>query len=79
MKSVYVRLSGDTGPPMHFLTWSLDRMSSSEARRLAGWDDGMSVARAPVGRPPSPRPISPWTGLAPWECSGSWTSPSRTA
>ena len=78
-KSVYVRLSGDSGTPMRFHTWSLDRMSSSEARRLAGWDDGMTVRPRPGLRPPSPRPTSPRTSLGTWACSGSWTSPSRTA
>ncbi|NUS23546.1 MAG: hypothetical protein HOV92_04915, partial [Streptomyces sp.] len=43
VKSVRVRRAGDSGPPAQFLTWSLDRMTSSEARRLAGWDDGTSL------------------------------------
>ncbi|MFE7647353.1 lonely Cys domain-containing protein [Streptomyces phaeoluteigriseus] len=44
VKSVRVRRAGDNAPPTRFLTWSLDRMTSSEARRLAGWDDGTSIA-----------------------------------
>ncbi|MER6621185.1 lonely Cys domain-containing protein, partial [Streptomyces sp. NPDC000931] len=44
VKSVRVRRSGDDAPPTRFLTWSLDRMTSSEARRLAGWDDGTALA-----------------------------------
>ncbi|MEU0755115.1 lonely Cys domain-containing protein [Streptomyces albogriseolus] len=44
VKSVRVRRSGDDAPPTRFLTWSLDRMTSSEARRLAGWDDGSTLA-----------------------------------
>ncbi|MYV56585.1 hypothetical protein, partial [Streptomyces sp. SID3212] len=43
VKSVRVRRAGDTGPPTRFLTWSLDRMTSAEARRLAGWDDGTGL------------------------------------
>ncbi|MEV7784833.1 lonely Cys domain-containing protein [Streptomyces sp. NPDC088106] len=44
VKSVRVRRAGDNAPPTRFLTWSLDRMTSSEARRLAGWDDGTTLA-----------------------------------
>lgn len=43
VKSVRVRRSGDTGPPTQFLTWSLDRLTSAEARRLADWDDGTAL------------------------------------
>ncbi|WP_213083781.1 hypothetical protein [Streptomyces canus] len=52
VKSVRVRRAGDTGPPTRFLTWSLDRMTSSEARRLAGWDDGTALALRQGGAPP---------------------------
>ncbi|WP_206189325.1 OTU domain-containing protein, partial [Streptomyces prasinus] len=52
VKSVRVRRAGDNGPPTRFLTWSLDRMTSSEARRLAGWDDGTSLALRHGGAPP---------------------------
>lgn len=38
-KDVHVRLTGDP-TPRKFRVWSLDRMPRSEARRLAGWDDG---------------------------------------
>ncbi|MFI9584770.1 lonely Cys domain-containing protein [Streptomyces sp. NPDC052236] len=56
MKSVRVRRAGDSGPPRQFLTWSLDRMTSSEARRLAGWDDGTRL----VLRHGSPPPVPPY-------------------
>ncbi|WP_435195188.1 hypothetical protein [Streptomyces sp. NRRL F-5630] len=54
VKSVYVRRSGDGGPPRQFLTWSLDRMTSAEARRLAGWDDGTRLALRHGGPPRVP-------------------------
>ncbi|MFH9819768.1 lonely Cys domain-containing protein [Streptomyces sp. NPDC017230] len=52
VKSVRVRRAGDSAPPTRFLTWSLDRMTSSEARRLAGWDDGTSLALRNGAAPP---------------------------
>ncbi|MEU5095711.1 lonely Cys domain-containing protein [Streptomyces sp. NPDC020996] len=52
VKSVRVRRAGDSGPPTRFLTWSLDRMTSSEARRLAGWDDGTTLALRNGAAPP---------------------------
>ncbi|MFI9042245.1 hypothetical protein [Streptomyces sp. NPDC053726] len=39
-KTVYVQRTGSGGPPEQFHTWSVDRMTRTEARRLAGWDDG---------------------------------------
>ncbi|MFI0507666.1 lonely Cys domain-containing protein [Streptomyces albogriseolus] len=52
VKSVRVRRAGDDAPPTRFLTWSLDRMTSSEARRLAGWDDGTTLALRNGAAPP---------------------------
>ncbi|OSP41769.1 hypothetical protein B7767_19150, partial [Streptomyces sp. 13-12-16] len=52
VKSVRVRRAGDNAPPTRFLTWSLDRMTSSEARRLAGWDDGTALALRNGAAPP---------------------------
>ena len=52
VKSVRVRRAGDNAPPTRFLTWSLDRMTSSEARRLAGWDDGTGLALRNGAAPP---------------------------
>ncbi|MET9369075.1 lonely Cys domain-containing protein [Streptomyces griseoflavus] len=52
VKSVRVRRAGDNAPPTRFLTWSLDRMTSSEARRLAGWDDGTTLALRNGADPP---------------------------
>lgn len=52
VKSVRVRRAGDDAPPTRFLTWSLDRMTSSEARRLAGWDDGTALALRNGAAPP---------------------------
>ncbi|GGQ91073.1 hypothetical protein GCM10010280_43450 [Streptomyces pilosus] len=52
VKSVRVRRAGDNAPPTRFLTWSLDRMTSSEARRLAGWDDGTTLALRNGAAPP---------------------------
>ncbi|WP_411152363.1 lonely Cys domain-containing protein [Streptomyces sp. A30] len=52
VKSVRVRRAGDNAPPTRFLTWSLDRMTSAEARRLAGWDDGTSLVLRHGGAPP---------------------------
>ncbi|MFC4508395.1 hypothetical protein [Streptomyces vulcanius] len=44
MKTVDVRRDGSTAAPEQFHTWSLDRMTRTEARRLAGWDDGTRTA-----------------------------------
>ncbi|MFB7054887.1 hypothetical protein ACFCXT_17430 [Streptomyces vinaceus] len=41
-KTVYVRAAGDAEPTA-FPTWSLDRMTRTEARRHAGWDDGTTL------------------------------------
>ncbi|MEU9381312.1 hypothetical protein AB0D38_10070 [Streptomyces sp. NPDC048279] len=42
-------------PEGQFSTWSLDRMSRAEARRLAGWDDGTSLRlRSGAGEPYAP-------------------------
>ncbi|MER7184469.1 hypothetical protein ABT404_34250, partial [Streptomyces hyaluromycini] len=49
-KTVYVRKTGDT-QATPFVTWSLDRMTHTEARRLAGWDDGTTL-RAQSGAEP---------------------------
>ncbi|NUP39429.1 MAG: lonely Cys domain-containing protein, partial [Streptomyces sp.] len=43
-KTVYVRRTGDAEPTA-FRTWSLDRMTHREARRLAGLDDGTTLAK----------------------------------
>ncbi|CCB73153.1 membrane protein of unknown function [Streptantibioticus cattleyicolor NRRL 8057 = DSM 46488] len=43
-KTVHVRHGGSTGPAHAFQTWSVDRMTRSEARRLAGWDDTTRLA-----------------------------------
>ncbi|MFE5238788.1 MULTISPECIES: lonely Cys domain-containing protein [unclassified Streptomyces] len=50
-KTVYVNRSGSTAPPRRFHTWSVDRMTRTEARRLAGWDDGLRRALT-AGAPP---------------------------
>ncbi|WP_299531703.1 hypothetical protein [uncultured Streptomyces sp.] len=42
-KDVFVARTG-TGAARRFQTWSLDRMTYTEARRLAGWDDGTRLA-----------------------------------
>lgn len=53
-KAVHVRWTGDENAK-EFRTWSLDRLTRDEARRLAGWDDGSSL---PVrsGAEPAPAP-----------------------
>lgn len=54
-KTVHVQLSGRTGRAERFHTWSVDRMTRTEARRLAGWDDGLRRAlRAGVPEPFAP-------------------------
>ncbi len=54
-KTVHVQLSGSTGRAGQFHTWSVDRMTRTEARRLAGWDDGLRRAvRAGVPEPFAP-------------------------
>ncbi|MEU5716190.1 hypothetical protein AB0G71_10440 [Streptomyces sp. NPDC020403] len=54
-KTVHVQLSGSTGRAEQFHTWSVDRMTRTEARRLAGWDDGLRRAlRAGVPEPFAP-------------------------
>ncbi|MFJ8644434.1 hypothetical protein [Streptomyces sp. NPDC093610] len=54
-KTVHVQLSGSTTPPRQFHTWSVDRMTRTEARRLAGWDDGLRRA----SRTGAPQPFAP--------------------
>ncbi|MFJ8171148.1 hypothetical protein ACIQ64_22185 [Streptomyces sp. NPDC094473] len=54
-KTVHVQLSGSTTPPRQFHTWSVDRMTRTEARRLAGWDDGLRRA----SRTGAPEPFAP--------------------
>ncbi|EFL42800.1 conserved hypothetical protein [Streptomyces griseoflavus Tu4000] len=52
-KTVHVRTTG--GEVVTFDTWSLDRMTHTEARRLAGWDDGTTLRkRAPANEPYAP-------------------------
>ncbi|MGW2892547.1 EndoU domain-containing protein [Streptomyces griseoruber] len=53
-KTVQVRRSGSE-EVVSFETWSLDRMTHTEARRLAGWDDGTTL-RARHGNEPLPPP-----------------------
>ncbi|MDH2393553.1 hypothetical protein QCN29_33270 [Streptomyces sp. HNM0663] len=52
-KTVYVRRTGDKGATP-FTTWSLDRMTRTEARRLAGWDDGTTLRRRNRNEPFAP-------------------------
>ncbi|MFE1856690.1 hypothetical protein, partial [Streptomyces sp. NPDC059489] len=52
-KTVYVRRTGDA-EPTPFETWSLDRMTSTEARRLAGWDDGTALDSRKQNEPFAP-------------------------
>lgn len=54
-KTVYVNRSGSGAPPTRFHTWSVDRMTRTEARRLAGWDDGIRRAL----RAGAPQPFAP--------------------
>ncbi|MFE4816994.1 hypothetical protein ACFRFU_11275 [Streptomyces sp. NPDC056704] len=51
-KIVWVRRTGDA-EATPFKTWSLDRMTRTEARRLAGWDDGTAL-RKRNGNEPRP-------------------------
>ncbi|CAM5361770.1 hypothetical protein [Streptomyces canarius] len=52
-KTVYVRRAGDTEATA-FTTWSLDRMTRTEARRHAGWDDGTTLRRRHDDEPVAP-------------------------
>ncbi|MEW2219198.1 hypothetical protein AB0939_07755 [Streptomyces sp. NPDC006990] len=52
-KTVHVRRTGDARPRA-FRTWSLDRMTRSEARRLAGLDEGDGPAGRHGGEPYAP-------------------------
>ncbi|MFB7502323.1 toxin glutamine deamidase domain-containing protein, partial [Streptomyces broussonetiae] len=52
LKDVYVRYTGDA-VPQRFRVWSLDRIPRSEARRLAGWDDGRTRTLG-EGKAPAP-------------------------
>ncbi|MFH9044960.1 EndoU domain-containing protein [Streptomyces sp. NPDC017966] len=49
-KTVHVRRTG--GEVITFDTWSLDRMTHTEARRLAGWDDGTTLRKREPGNEP---------------------------
>ncbi|MFC4034388.1 hypothetical protein ACFO3J_23335 [Streptomyces polygonati] len=49
-KKVWVRMTGDA-EAREFDTWSLDRMTRTEARRHAGWDDGTALRKQ--GVPPN--------------------------
>ncbi|MFG2960185.1 lonely Cys domain-containing protein [Streptomyces sp. NPDC048291] len=57
-KFVYVRKTGDA-QPTRFVTWSLDRMTQTEARRLAGWDDGTTLPARHGGEPYAPAYLTP--------------------
>jgi hypothetical protein len=52
-KTVYVRKTGDK-EATPFTTWSLDRMTRTEARRHAGWDDGTTLRRRNHNEPFAP-------------------------
>ncbi|WP_406178170.1 hypothetical protein [Streptomyces sp. NBC_00996] len=52
-KTVYVRKTGDE-EATPFTTWSLDRMTRTEARRHAGWDDGTTLRRRHRNEPFAP-------------------------
>ncbi|WP_367572055.1 hypothetical protein [Streptomyces globisporus] len=59
-KTVYVQRSGSGSRPQQFHTWSVDRMTRTEARRLAGWDDGLRRAlRAGAPEPFAPAYLTP--------------------
>ncbi|MCY0941816.1 hypothetical protein OTB23_10805 [Streptomyces sp. H34-AA3] len=59
-KTVYVRHAGSGSPARRFPTWSLDRMTRTEARRLAGWDDGTTVPlRNGLPEPHAPAYLTP--------------------
>ncbi|MEU5045487.1 hypothetical protein AB0G40_31780, partial [Streptomyces griseorubiginosus] len=52
-KTVWVRRTGDQ-EATPFQTWSLDRMTRTEARRLAGWDDGATLRKRHGNEPLPP-------------------------
>ncbi|MFE3032383.1 hypothetical protein ACFXKY_12100 [Streptomyces canus] len=52
-KTVWVRRTGDQ-EATSFETWSLDRMTRTEARRLAGWDDGTTLRKRHGNEPLPP-------------------------
>ncbi|WP_028810022.1 hypothetical protein [Streptomyces sp. 351MFTsu5.1] len=52
-KTVWVRRTGDQ-EATPFQTWSLDRMTRTEARRLAGWDDGTTLRKRHGNEPLPP-------------------------
>ncbi|MGO4427517.1 hypothetical protein AB4Z54_54635, partial [Streptomyces sp. MCAF7] len=52
-KTVYVLKTGDAEPTA-FRTWSLDWMTHREARRLAGLDDGTTLAKRDGREPYAP-------------------------
>ncbi|MFD3944797.1 hypothetical protein [Streptomyces sp. NPDC058579] len=57
-KTVYVRATGDAEPTA-FETWSLDRMTRTEARRHAGWDDGTTLRARNANPPFAPAYLTP--------------------
>ncbi|MEU6353680.1 hypothetical protein ABZ896_30860 [Streptomyces sp. NPDC047072] len=52
-KTVWVRRTGDADATP-FETWSLDRMTRTEARRLAGWNDGTTLRKEHDNAPQPP-------------------------
>ncbi|MEV6536532.1 lonely Cys domain-containing protein, partial [Streptomyces sp. NPDC051639] len=52
-KTVHVRMTGDR-EATPFETWSLDRLTETEARRLAGWSDGTALASRLANEPFAP-------------------------
>ncbi|WP_234360063.1 EndoU domain-containing protein [Streptomyces sp. DSM 15324] len=58
VKTVTVRLPG-VREPVSVETWSLDRMTHTEARRLAGWDDGTTLRARNAVEPFAPLYLTP--------------------
>ncbi|MFD4577761.1 hypothetical protein ACFWNK_36505 [Streptomyces sp. NPDC058417] len=52
-KTIHARFAGET-EVRTFTTWSLDRMTHTEARRLAGWNDGTGLRSAHGNQPFAP-------------------------
>nr|WSX54020.1 hypothetical protein OG409_36935 [Streptomyces sp. NBC_00974] len=57
-KTVTVRWTG-APEPLSVETWSLDRMTHTEARRLAGWDDGTTLRARNENAPFAPLYLTP--------------------
>ncbi|MET9888479.1 hypothetical protein ABZZ20_36275, partial [Streptomyces sp. NPDC006430] len=57
-KTVTVRWTG-AREPLSVETWSLDRMTHTEARRLAGWDDGTTLRARNENAPFAPLYLTP--------------------